>query len=343
MYGWEPHVLLRHYLEQGLTITAIAERLRCDRRTLQRWVAAGDLDRDPTRARYGPRASVPTQLDPYHPLIRERLETYPELTAVRLFDEVRAAGYPGSLTQLKVFVRRVRPRPEPEPIVRFETPPGHQGQVDFAEVRLPWGKRHVLLVVLGYSRLLWLQFCPRQTIRTLMRALEAAFAYFGGVPRELLFDQLKAVILDDQRPQGGRVLENPEFLRFAAHWGFRIRACRPYRAQTKGKVERPIRYVRQSFLYGRSFAGDADLQAQAFAWLDQVANPRVHGTTHEVPRERFERDERGVLGPLAERPYRSLVLLPEPASLPPPRPALPRIPVERRPLTAYAALAGAGP
>jgi DNA replication protein DnaC len=267
MYGWEPHVLLRHYLEPGLTITAIAERLRCNRRPLQRWVAAGVLDRDPTHVRYGPRPSVPTQLDPYQPLIRERLETYPELTAVRLFEEVRAAGCPGSLTQLKVFVRRVRPRPEPESVVRFETPPGHQGQIDFAEVRLPWGKRHVLLVVLGYSRLLWLQFYPRQTMRTLMGGLEAAFAYFGGVPRELLFDQLKAVILDDQRPQGGRVLENPEFLRFAAHWGFRIRACRPYRAQTKGKVERPIRYVRQSFLYGRAFAGDADLNAQALRRL----------------------------------------------------------------------------
>lgn len=342
MYGWEPHVLLRHYLEQGLTISAIAERLRCNRRTIQRWVAAGALDRDPTSICYGPRPPVPTRLDPYKPLIEERLATYPELTAVRLFEEIRAAGYSGSLTQLKVFVRRVRPRPEPEPILRFETPPGHQGQVDFAEVRLPWGKRHVLMVVLGYSRLLWLQFYPRQTMRILIGGLESAFAYFGGVPRELLFDQLKAVILDDQRPQGGRVLENPEFLRFAAHWGFRIRACRPYRAQTKGKVERPIRYVRQSFLYGRAFAGDADLQAQAFAWLDQVANPRVHGTTREVPRERFEREERAVLGPLATRPYRSLVLLPEPTPLPAPVPGLPRIRVERRPLTAYAALAGAG-
>jgi len=100
--------------------------------------------------------------------------------------------------------------------------------------------------------------------------------------------------------------------------------------------------VRQSFLYGRSFAGDADLQAQALAWLDQIANPRVHGTTREVPRARFERDERVVLGPLAARPYRSLALLPEPAPLPPPGPGLPRIQVERRPLTAYAALAGAG-
>lgn len=179
-------------------------------------------------------------------------------------------------------------------------------------------------------------------MRTLMRGLETAFVYFGDVPHELLFDQLKAVILEDQRPQGGRVLENPEFLRFAAHWGFRIRACRPYRAQTRGKVERPIRYVRQSFLYGRAFAGDADLNARALAWLDQVANVRVHGTTRDVPRERFERDERVVLSPLAARPYRSLVLLPELASLPVPKPPLSGIQVERRPLTAYAALARAG-
>jgi transposase len=340
MYRWEPHVLLRHYLEQGLTITAIAERLRCNRRTIQRWVAAGTLDRDPTSVGYGPRPPLPTQLDPYQPLIRARLETYPELTAVRLFEEVRAAGYPGSLTQLKVFVRRVRPRPEPEPIVRFETPAGHQGQVDFAEVRLPWGKRYALMVVLGYSRLLWFQVYPRQTVRTLIRGLEAAFAYFGGVPRKLLFDQLKAVIVDDRRPQGGRVLENPEFLRFAAHWGFRIRACRPYRAQTKGKVERPIRYVRQSFLYGRAFADDADLNAQALAWLDQVANRRVHGTTGDVPRERFERDEQAVLGPVAARPYRSLGLLPESEPVARPPREVPHLLVERRPLAAYAALAG---
>ena len=91
MYKWEPHVLLRHYLEQGLTVTAIAECLRCNRRTIQRWVAAGTLDRDPTGVCYGPRPPVPTRLDPYKPLIEERLSTYPELTAVPLFEEVRAA------------------------------------------------------------------------------------------------------------------------------------------------------------------------------------------------------------------------------------------------------------
>jgi transposase len=341
MYDWEPRVLLRHYLEQGLSKTAIAERIGISRRCLYKWIAQGDLDRDLDSAsiRYPPR---PTRLDPFHALIRQRLETYPELTAVRLFAEVRAAGYPGSLTQLKVFVRRVRPVPAPEAVVRFETPPGHQAQVDFAEVRLPWGKRFAVMFVLGYSRLLWVQFYARQSMHTLMTGLEAAFAALGGVPRELLFDQLKAVVLEDRRPVGGRVLENPEFLRFAAHWGFRIRACRPYRAQTKGKIERPIRYVRQSFLYGRAFAGDADLNAQALHWLATVANVRDHGTTHEQPVVRFERDERALLQPLAARPYRSLVLLPDiPTREPRTTVTVPRIPVERRPLSAYAQLAAA--
>ncbi len=343
MYGWEQRVLLRHYLEQGLSITAIAERVGCDRRTIQRWVAAGELDRDPALVCYGPRPRGPAQLDPYKPLLRERLATYPELTAVRLFDEVRAAGYRGSLTQLKVFVRQVRPRPTPEPLVRFETPPGHQAQIDFARVALPWGVRWALLVVLGYSRLLWLQFYLRQTMRTLMSGLEAAFQSFGGVPAELLCDQLKAVILEDQRPVGGRVLANPEFLRFAAHWGFRIQPCRPYRAQTKGKVERPVRYVRQSFLYGRAFAGDADLNAQALDWLAHTANVRVHRTTGEPPLDRFTRDERAALRPLAPRPYQPLVLPPErsaPVAAPPP---VPHVVVERRSLAAYAALAAGTP
>ena len=145
---------------------------------------------------------------------------------------------------------------------------------------------------------------------TVIEALETAFTYLGGVPRELLFDQMRAVIVDDARPTGGRVLENPEFLRFATHWGFRIRACRPYRAQTKGKVERPVRYVRDNFVYGREFLGDGDLNAQALLWMDHTANPRVHGTTHEVPRERFERDERAVLEALPPRRYTPLVLPP---------------------------------
>jgi transposase len=195
--------------------------------------------------------------------------------------------------------------------------------------------------VLGYSRLLWLRFFERQDMPTLLSGLEAAFAFFGGVPRELLFDQMASVITRDLREEGGRLVENAEFLRFAAHWGFRPRACRPYRAKTKGKVERPIRYLRESFVYGREFAGDGDLAAQAERWLEAVANARLHGTTGEVPAVRFERDERHLLRPLAERPYRSLVLLPAAAQPAPTKAArLPQVTVERRPLSAYAAVAG---
>ena len=207
-----------------------------------------------------------------------------------------------------------RPREPVEAPVRFETPPGHQGQVDFGTFTLPWGRRHALVIVLGYSRLLWLHFYPRQTMAVLMEALESAFDQFGGVPEELLFDQMRAVVLSDDRAAGGGLVMNAEFLRFAAHWGFLPRSCRPYRAQTKGKVERPIRYIRESFFYGRSFVNDDDLNEQAARWLEGTANVRRHATTGERPIDRFERDEWAVLRPLAIGPYRRLGLrqAPEP-------------------------------
>lgn len=343
MYGWERLVLLRHLLDQGLSKTAIARQTGVSRRLIYHLLTTGQLDRDLSTPGPRPRAQRPAKLEPYKPIIAARLATYPELSAVRLFEEVRAAGYGGGITQLRDHVARVRPHPEPEPVIRFETAPGVQAQVDFADFRFPWGKRHALLVVLGYSRLLWLHFYPRQTMRTVMTGLEAAFTAFGGVPHELLFDQMRAVILEDRRPDGGRLLENAEFLRFAHHWGFRIRACRPYRAQTKGKVERPVGYVRSNFVYGRDFLGDADLEAQLAHWLEQTANARLHGTTGEIPRTRFERDERAVLLPLAARSYHSLSGLPPTRALAPVRAGLtrPLLTVERRSLETYAALAEA--
>jgi transposase len=336
MHGWEQRVLVKHYLEQGLSKAAIADRVGVSRRTLYYWLESGQLDRPIDRSEVAyPRRR--TKLDQYKGIIQERIETYPELSAVRLFDEIKAAGYEGGITQLREYVRQVRPRPPEEEIVRFETPPGKQGQVDFAEFQFPWGKRYALLVVLGYSRLLWVQFYPRQTMQVLCAGLESAFRFFGGVPRELLFDQLKAVVIDDKRPDGGRVIENAEFLRFAAHWGFRIRACRPYRARTKGKVERPVSYVRNNLVYGREFLGDADLDAQTEWWLGEVANVRIHGTTKEQPVLRFERDERETLLALASRPYESLLWgVPVPQK---PRRSPHGIDVERRPLAAYAELA----
>ncbi len=336
MHGWDTLVLLKHYLESGLSKTAIARQLGVSRRAIYHWIQTGQLDRELSgTASVRERVSRGTKLDRYLPLIQERLATYPALSAVRLFDECRAAGYAGGYSQLKAYVARIRPRPEPEPVVRFETPPGQQAQFDFAEVRFPWGKRFALLVVLGYSRVLSVEFVARQTALTVMLGLERAFAAFGGVPHEILFDQMKSVIVEDHRPGGGRLLENPEFLRFAAHGGFRIRACRPYRAKTKGKVERPVGYLRGNFLYGRTFLGDADLADQCARWLVR-ANQRVHGTTHVVPLSRMA-EEQAALWPLASRPYRSLVLAPPPAARA--RPArTPPVEVERRSLASYAQL-----
>ena len=339
MYGREKRVLLREYLEQGWTKSALAQKLGISRRTLYHWIETGQLERDMDAevARYKERPAVARKIDPYRPIIDSRLQAFPLLSAVRLQEEIRAAGYMGGYTQLKEYVRQVRPVVD-EPVVRFETPPGLQAQVDFAHFRLPWGRRWALLVVLGYSRLLWLRFFPRQTMQTLFDGLEQSFANFEGVPRELLFDQMRSVIVNDERLRGGALVENAEFLRFANHWGFRARACRPYRAKTKGKVERPIRYVRENFFYGRSFLNDEDLNVQALQWLEQVANVRVHGTTGERPRERFETAERTALNSLANRPYRSLVLsvAPSPISR---LPVSPRLEVQKRPLQVYMRLA----
>ncbi len=340
MYGEGKRVLLRECLEQGWSKSALAAKLGISRRTIYHWIDTGQLDRDidAEAVRYRARPAVERKIDPFRAIIEARLQAYPLLSAVRLLQEIKAAGYLGGYTQLKDYVRQTRPVLE-EPVVRFETPPGYQAQVDFAHFRLPWGKRWALLVVLGYSRLLWLRFFRRQDMGTLFAGLEEAFAFFQGVPRELLFDQMKSVFVADERLNGGRLVENAEFLRFANHWQFRARACRAYRAKTKGKVERPIRYVRENFFYGRSFLNDEDLNGQAHQWLQHVANVRIHGTTEEQPIERWEREERMVLSSLANRPYRSLVLSPTPGrtlrTL-----STAQLQVERRPLEIYTRIAG---
>lgn len=345
MHGVSDRVLLRHLLDEAKgSRLETARRLGVGRTTMYRWIKAGLLDQpiEAIQARYAPRPTKPGKLDAFKPLIQARLAEFPYLSGVRLLAEIRAAGYRGGVTQLREYIATLRP--PPEPLVRFETPAGHQAQIDFAECRFPWGKRYALMTVLGYSRLLWVQFYPRQDLRTLMLGLEACFASWGGVPEHLLFDQMKSVITRDERLAGGGLTKNLEFLRFARHYGFAVRACRPYRAKTKGKVERPIRYLRDSFLYGRTFLGDADLNAQVLDWLASVANPRVHATTREQPIERFRTTEQRVLRPVPARPYRSLVLPESPVARADrsSAPSLPVVPVERRSLEAYAQLAVAG-
>jgi hypothetical protein len=170
--------------------------------------------------------------------------------------------------------------------VRFETPPGEQAQCDWAEIgrfAQPDGasvRVYAFVMVLGYSRYLYVEFTRSMSLATLIRCHQNAFAFFGGWPRRILYDNMRQVVVGPERI-------NARFLDFTRHHGFEVRRCRPYRPRTKGKVERSVAYLRDSFLNGRTFQGLDDLNAQARHWLGHVANVRVHGTTRARPCDRL--------------------------------------------------------
>ena len=189
-------MLLKHYLDRGVSKAELSRRFGVNRRTIHNWVDTGQLDRDlAAGARgYSPRPPVAHKLDPYKAIIDARLEAFPKLSAKRLFDEVRAADYPGCYSRVNDYVRATRPREPVESLVRFEMPAGRQGQVDFGTFTLPWGRRHALVIVLGYSRLLWLHFYTRQTMPVLMEGLESAFDRFRWAANDNAFARIAGEI-----------------------------------------------------------------------------------------------------------------------------------------------------
>ena len=219
--------------------------------------------------------------------------------------ELKERGYPGGYTAVKRGAR-LPARPVPPFEVRFETPPGEQAQVDFARFEVefadePGVTRIVWLfsMVLGYSRLIWARFVLHQDLQTVLRCHIAAFEAIGGVPREILYDRMKTAVIGEDAD--GLVVYNRALVDLARHHGFQPRACRPYRAKTKGKVERPFRYIREDFFLAGSFRNLDDLNVQLRHWLDTVANPRVHATTGRVVNEAFA-EEKPALQPLPLAP-----------------------------------------
>ena len=197
--------------------------------------------------------------------------------------------------------------------MRFETPPGLQAQVDLARFELeftdePGSKRIVWLfsLVLGHSRLMWGRFVVHQDLGSVLRCHMAAFTDLGGVPREILYDRMKTAVVGED--PDGLVVYNRSLVDLARHYGFQPRACRPYRPKTKGKVERPFRYVRQDFFLARSFRDLDDLNVQFCRWLDEVANARLHATTKRIVAEAFA-DEKPTLLPLPQGPYTAVLKL----------------------------------
>jgi transposase len=293
---------------QGLKVSAIARQLGIDRKTVRRYIARG-LE-PPT---YGPRPHQQKSTDPFLPYLRERLAAFPGLTAVRLWRELRDRGYAGGYTAVKRAVRGIRPDPITPFEVRFETPPAEQAQVDLARFEVaftdePGVTRIIWLfsMVLGFSRLIWARFVVHQDLQTILRCHIAALEAIGGAPREILYDRMKTAVIGEDAD--GLVIYNRSLVDLARHYGFQPRACRPYRPKTKGKVERPFRYIREDFFLGGTFRNLDDLNIQLRNWLDTVANPRVHATTQRVVNEAFAQ-EKPNLKTLPLAPYRAVLKL----------------------------------
>ena len=298
---------------QGLSVSAISRQTGMDRKTVRRYV-----DRGLEPPAYQARPPCVSKVAPFEAYLRERVAAYPELTASRLHRELRDLGYGGGYTMVKVFLRGVRPGASAGFEVRFETPPGRQAQVDFAHFRTvftdePGVERVVWLfsLVLGHSRMLWGRFVPQQDMQTVLRCHAAAFEALGGAPAEILYDRMKTVV-DREAPlegsEPGHIIYNRTLVEFARHYGYLPKACKAYRAKTKGKVERPFRYIREDFFLGRSFRNRDDLNGQFRQWLDQVANARVHATTYRIVSEHFA-EERPSLQPLPAGPFQAVLRL----------------------------------
>ena len=292
---------------QGLSVSAIARRTGLDRKTVSKYVERG-LE----APAYGPRQPRATLLDPFNRYLRERVAVFPELSGRRLHRELRDLGYKGGYTRLTDFLRDVRPTAAPGFEQRFETAPGHQSQVDFAQFRTeftdePGVMRIVWLfsLVLGHSRMLWARFVVHQDLPTVLRCHVAAFEALGGVPVEILYDRMRTAVTGEDT-QG--IAYNRTLLELARHYGFLPKACRAYRPQSKGKVERPFRYVREDFFLARSFRNLDDLNVQLRQWLDGVANVRVHATTRRIVAEHFA-EEKLFLKPLPAGPFQATLRL----------------------------------
>lgn len=282
---------------RGEGVREIARQLGCSRNTVRRYL------RDQEAGRYGPRAPRAAKLEEFKPYLRERVaQARPRwIPATVLLREIRERGYEGGISQLKAWLAPMKTS-EPEPLVRFETSPGQQMQADFTIVRRGRDPLIALVATLGYSRASFVKFAGGENAQALCAALREAFDYFGGVPEHVLFDNTKAVVIERDAYGEGAHRWNAELMALAEDCGFTPRLCRPYRAKTKGKVERFNSYLKSSFVVPLAATLEAaglilDVETanlKVRQWLDEVANARVHATTKAVPARRLA-EERAVM------------------------------------------------
>lgn len=270
---------------EGTSQRAISRLLGLSRATVKRVLSHHESERsgqEPTSSRR------PSLLDSYETVIGELIARYPDITVTRMLEELRSRGFPGGYTIVRDRLKELRPGPVRPPVVRFETGPGVQAQMDYSPYDIEFteeGRRrvHAFSYVLGYSRRQYLRFVETQDFTTTIQQHVRAFEHLGGVAAACLYDNMKVVVTGHHHDVP---IYNARFLAFATHYGYRPVACRPRRPQTKGKVERPFHYVEINLLNGRTFRSLAHLNEVAAKWLAEVADVRIHAETKQSPLER---------------------------------------------------------
>jgi transposase len=281
---------IRRLRDEGLSKSQVAKRLGLNRRTVSKyWDGPAE---SPSTPEYKERASV---VAPWMDYIKSRLGKYPELSAKRLYDEVKKKGYSGSERTVRREVAKIRPADG-----RIYTPqktlPGEQAQADWGhlgttEILNRTYQLYCFVFTMSWSRLMYVEFVVSLNMATFLASLARALEYVGGVPKVILFDNAKTVVAERV---GTVVRFNEDLMNFALRAGFTPRACWIGDPESKGKVESGVKYVKKGFFYGLEWADVDDLNMKARDWFDNTANNRVHGTTHEIPWERL-REERPYL------------------------------------------------
>lgn len=279
---------------QGYSIRSIARELGISRNTVRAYLRTG---KSPG---YSPRPGRPSKLDVFKPYIQSRIESArPDwIPSTVMHREIVEQGYAGSERTVRGYLATLKPAARPDPLVRFETEPGQQMQVDWGVFRRGKDPLSAFVATLGWSRYAYVEFVTNERFDTLKSCHENAFAYFQGVPKDVLYDNMKTVILQRNAYGEGQHRFHPGLWDLAKEKGFSPRLCRPYRAKTKGKVERFIRYLRYSFfvplasqLKQAGLVLDVETaNIEVLKWLRDVANVRQHQTTQEQPYLRWQQE-----------------------------------------------------
>jgi transposase len=292
--------------KQGKSLRAIACEVGCSVNTVRKYLA------EESAPKHQGRQARPVKVAAYEDFLRQRVAAaWPDwIPATVLWREIAQMGFDGCERTVRNFVATLRPAAPPDPLVRFETEPGVQLQVDWIEFRRKKDANlFAFVATLGYSRSSYVEFVSDMKLETLLSCHANCFAWFGGVPKQVLYDNMKTVVLerDAYGPKQHRF--TPGFLDFARHYGFEPRLCRPYRAKTKGKVERMNGYLRGSFyvpLAAKLKAVGLELDVitantQVWRWLREVADQRVHGTTKCIPAVELLKERSSLMA--LPRPY----------------------------------------